>query len=143
MANKRFEMYQYRQILVRMRMGESNRAIAQSGLMGRKKAQTLRDTALEHGWLDKLNPLPDNAQLATVLNVTVHTPSSSLSSVLPHAKKVEKWIEGGVQGSTIHQQLVDKYGFTGSYWAVNRYIKSVIASEPGKVSTVMEFDPGC
>jgi hypothetical protein len=38
MVNKRFEMYQYRQILVRMRMGESNRAIAQSGLMGRKKA---------------------------------------------------------------------------------------------------------
>ena len=35
MANKRFEIYQYRQILVRMRMGESNRAIAQSGLMGR------------------------------------------------------------------------------------------------------------
>lgn len=142
MANKRFEMYQYRQILVRMRMGESNRAIAQSGLMGRKKAQKLRDTALEHGWLDKLNPLPDNAQLATVLNVTVHTPSSSVSSVLPHAGKVNKWIESGVQGSTIHQKLVDSYGFTGSYWAVNRYIKSVIASEPGKVSTVMEFDPG-
>lgn len=142
MANKRFEMYQYRQILVRMRMGESNRAIGQSGLMGRKKAQKLRDTAVEHGWLDKLNPLPDNAQLATVLNVTVHTPSSSMSSVLPHAEKVNKWIESGVQGSTIHQKLVDSYGFTGSYWAVNRYIKSVIASEPGKVSTVMEFDPG-
>jgi transposase len=142
MANKRFEMYQYRQILVQMRMGESNRAIAQSGLMGRKKAQKLRDTALEHGWLDKLNPLPDNAQLATVLNVTVHTPSSSVSSVLPHAEKVNKWIESGVQGSTIHQKLVNRYGFTGSYWAVNCYIKSVIASEPGKVSTVMEFDPG-
>lgn len=142
MANKRFEMFQYRQILVRMRMGESNRAIAQSGLMGRKKAQKLRDTALEHGWLDTLIPLPDNSQLAAVLNVTVHTPSSSVSSVLPHAEKVKLWMEAEVQGSTIHQQLVEKYGFTGSYWAVNRYIKSVKGNEPGKISTVMEFDPG-
>ena len=141
MANKRFEMYQYRQILVRMRMGESNRAIAESGLMGREKAQKLRDIALEHDWINKLNPLPDNAQLATVLNVTVHTPSSSMSSVLPYAEKVNKWIESGVQGSTIHQKLVNSYGFTGSYWAVNRYIKSVIADPPSKVSTVMEFDP--
>ena len=60
MANNRFEMYQYRQILVRMRMGESNLAISESGLMERKKAQKLRDTALEHGWLDKLNLMPDN-----------------------------------------------------------------------------------
>jgi hypothetical protein len=91
-------------------MGESNRAIAHSELNGRKKAQKLRNPAVEHGWLDKLNPLPDDAQLATVLNVTVHTPSSSVSSVLPHTEKVNKWIESGVQGSTIHQKLVDSYG---------------------------------
>ena len=117
MANKRFEMYQYRQILVRMRMGESNRAIAQSGLMGRKKAQKLRETAVEHGWLDKVSALPDNTQLAAVLNVTVHTPSSSVSSVLPFANKVNQWIEDGVQGSTIHTTLINNHGFTGSYWA--------------------------
>ena len=57
MANRRFEMYQYRQILVRMRMGESNRAIAQSGLMGRKKAQALRETANLQVWLDLETPL--------------------------------------------------------------------------------------
>lgn len=74
-------------------MGKSNRAIAESGLMGRKKAQKLRDIALEHDWINKLNPMPDNAQLATGLNVTVHTPSSSMSSVLPYAEKVDKWIE--------------------------------------------------
>ena len=28
MANRRFEMYQYRQVLTRMRLGESDRAIA-------------------------------------------------------------------------------------------------------------------
>ena len=63
--------------------------------MGRKKAKKLRDTLFEHGWLDKLHPLPDNTQLATVLSVTVHIPSSSMSSVLPHAEKVNKLIESG------------------------------------------------
>jgi predicted kinase len=67
MTNKRFEMYEYRQVLVRMRMGESNRAIAEAGLMGRKKAQKLRDLAQAYGWLEPLNSLPDNTQLATVL----------------------------------------------------------------------------
>jgi hypothetical protein len=36
MSKRRFEMYQYRQILVRMRQGDSDRDIARSGLMGRK-----------------------------------------------------------------------------------------------------------
>ena len=35
MANRRFEMYQYRQIIHRMRMGQTDRAIARSKLMVR------------------------------------------------------------------------------------------------------------
>lgn len=35
MANRRFEMYQYRQIIHRMRMGEIDRAIATTTLIGR------------------------------------------------------------------------------------------------------------
>ena len=38
MANRRFELCQYRQILTRMRLGDSDRAMARSGLMGREKA---------------------------------------------------------------------------------------------------------
>ena len=42
-------MHEIRQVLVRMRMGESNRAIAKTGLIGRHKAAALRDLAQEHG----------------------------------------------------------------------------------------------
>ncbi|NTV15671.1 MAG: hypothetical protein HGA96_17370 [Desulfobulbaceae bacterium] len=38
MANRRFEMYQYRQILSRMRSGDSDRDLSRAGLIGRKKA---------------------------------------------------------------------------------------------------------
>ena len=37
MSRRRFEMYQYRQVLVRMRQGDSDRDIDRTGLMGRKK----------------------------------------------------------------------------------------------------------
>ena len=36
-ARRGFEMFQYRQVLVRMRQGDPDRAIARSGLMGRRK----------------------------------------------------------------------------------------------------------
>jgi hypothetical protein len=49
MSNRRFEMYEYRQVIHRMRMGESDRAIAKSGLMGRIKCARLRRMAAERG----------------------------------------------------------------------------------------------
>lgn len=140
MANRRFEMYQYRQVLVRMRMGESNRAIAQSGLMGRKKVQGLRETANQHGWLDLDASLPDNDTLASVLEGKPQVLIKG-SSVAPYAEQIAKWHEQGIQGTTIHQALVDKYGFTGSYWSVNRYLKVLSQTTPVP-TTVIEFVPG-
>ena len=34
MANRRFEMFEVRQVLTRMRLGDTDRAIARAGLMG-------------------------------------------------------------------------------------------------------------
>ena len=45
MSNRRFEMYQYRQVICRMRLGETDRRIAKAGLMGRRKAAELREIA--------------------------------------------------------------------------------------------------
>jgi len=64
MSNRRFEMYQYRHVLVRMRLGETDRAIAKAGLMGRRKAAHLRAAAEQRGWLQ--GPLPEDATLAAV-----------------------------------------------------------------------------
>ena len=66
MANRRFEMYQYRQILTRMRLGESDRAIARAGLMGCQKASAHRELAGREGWLDASRVLSDDATLAQV-----------------------------------------------------------------------------
>ena len=47
MGRRRIEMFQYRQVLVRMRAGDSVRQIARSGLMGRDKLGVLRAVALQ------------------------------------------------------------------------------------------------
>jgi hypothetical protein len=52
-------MYQYRQILVRMRRGDSDRDIARSKTMGRKKIAQVREIASEHGWLTPDSAIPD------------------------------------------------------------------------------------
>ncbi len=41
MANRRFEMFEYYQVPTRMRLGDTDRAIARCGLMGRRKAAAL------------------------------------------------------------------------------------------------------
>lgn len=62
-------MYQYRQVLVRMRQGDSDRDIDRSKIMGRKKKMAaVREIATERGWLSPGSALPDDAQLATAFS---------------------------------------------------------------------------
>jgi hypothetical protein len=65
---RKFEMYQYRQVLVRMRQGDSDRYIDRSKIMGRKKMAAVREIATERGWLSPGSALPDDAQLATAFS---------------------------------------------------------------------------
>jgi len=56
-------MYQYQHVLHRMRLGDSDRQIQKAGLMGRRKAATVRQKAREQGWLDPACPIPQEADL--------------------------------------------------------------------------------
>lgn len=140
MANRRFEMHEYRNILVRMRLGESDRDIARARLMGRRKAAAVRRTALRAGWLDLNQPLPDDATLAEVFSQRAPKTSSS-SLVLPHADEVRSWWEQGISGVVIHQALQRKYGFAGHYSSVRRFLQGLEAAHP-KATMVLEFAPG-
>lgn len=59
-------MFEYRQVLARMRQGDSDRDIASARLMGRGKLKTVRQVALARDWLDPGRPLPDDAELAAI-----------------------------------------------------------------------------
>jgi transposase len=134
-------MYQYRQVLVRMRLGDSDREIAKAGLLGRSKAAQLRRLANAQGWLCPERPLPDEATLARVLPAKSADKAGSGSLVEPYREQVTAWWQTGVPGTAIYQALVRQYGFTGSYPAVARFLQGLKAATP-KATVILDFAPG-
>ena len=133
-------MYEYRQVLVRMRLGDSDREIARSRLMGRTRSAALRATAKAHGWLDPDRPLPDDAALADVLARPAKG-GGPTSTVEPFREQILAWREAGIQGTTIYDALVRNHGFGGSYSAVRRFLQGIDSRTP-KATVRLEFAPG-
>ena len=133
-------MYQYRQVIHRMRQGQSDRDLAKTKLMGRLKCARVRAIAKDKGWLDDA-PLPDDAQLAKLFAVSKKSNPTQVSLTQPHEARIKKWIEQGIQATTVYQALVEQFGFTGSYSSVRRKVRKIRAKTP-KASCVLDFAPG-
>ncbi len=140
MANKRFEMYEYRNIVVRMRLGDSDRALAKAGLIGRPKAKALRAVAAAQGWLNADTALPDESVFAKVFASTT-TQKRAPSCVELYRSDVERWAKQDIQCRTIYQALVRNHGFAGSYSSVYRFIRSLELTTP-KATCHLDFAPG-
>lgn len=137
--NRRFEVYQYRQILLHMRQGESDRAIAEAKLCGRRKAAVIRQVAEANGWLNSALPLPDDKDVADKL--TAQRQSATTSQVTPFADLVKKWVGNGIKMTTILAALRRDYGFTGSYSAVRRFAQQ-FRKPKNKATMILDFEPG-
>lgn len=139
MANRRFAVHEIRNVIARMRLGETDRQISRAGLMGRNKAAALRRLALEHGWLNKDAAMPANEMIAAALQ-PLTTPIYT-SSIDPYADQVLAWARRGVTGVAIHQGLVRNYGFAGAYSAVKRFLQRHCKAEPA-TTVILDFKPG-
>lgn len=134
-------MYHYRQVLVRMRQGDSDRDIARAGLMGRKKLARLRMMASEQGWLTPEGALPDDAALAIHFARPSALPRQCLSGLEPWRDQIVAWRDEGIQGTTIHAALTRCHGYTGSYSSVHRFL-SQLSPVAAKVPLRLSFAPG-
>ena len=68
MANRKIEMYEYRQIIIQMRLGYKDREIARSGLAGRKKCKDIRTIAEFQGWLNPNGKVPTDLELQSTFD---------------------------------------------------------------------------
>jgi transposase len=141
MAKRKFEMHEYRQIIVRLRLGESIRSIVQSRLACRKKVRAVRRIALAQNWLDTKVELPSDDLLSVHFKVSTPTSLTTQSSVLPYKELVETWCQQGIQATTIHAALQRQHGFSGSYESVVRFVRK-IKEKLIPVTTILEFKPG-
>lgn len=140
MANRRFEMYEYRHALVRMRLGESDRQIAKTKLMGRRKLAQIREVAESHGRRLSESPLPNDAELSLAFGGRAPVQVST-SNIVPFQDAVRGWVSQGIPSVPIHTALIRKHGYTGAYSSVRRFIAKLKKDNP--VATVMlDFNPG-
>lgn len=134
-------MHHYRQALLRMRQGDSDRDIADAKIMGRRKAAQWRALAQAHGWLDAQAPLPDDEAVAAALQPPKRA-STTVSSLEEHRAKVASWVEQNVPGTAIHQALQRQHDWRGSYSAVRRMVAGIRATLPPEVTCRLDFAPG-
>jgi transposase len=138
-------MFQYRQVLVRMRAGDSLREVARSGLMGRDKLTVLRTVALAQGWLEANAAVPDDPTIVAAFTAhlgAARRARSTVSSVEPHRELVKRWCDAGVQGRAIHAALKREHAFTGSYSAVVRMLHQLRGEQPPEVTVRLHFALG-
>lgn len=135
-------MFHYRQVLVRMRQGDSDRQIARSKTMGRRKIAQVREVAAERGWLTPAAPLPDDATLAAAFERPQALPASCVSSLEPWRERIIQWHTQGIQGTTIHAALARDHGDPGSLSSVYRFVSQLAVALPPDVPLRLCFKPG-
>ena len=83
-------MFHFRQALLRMRQGDSDREIAASKVMGRRKAAALRQAASARGWLGAAQALPEDAEIAQAMSAPRRA-ASTVSSLQPWRGLIGQW----------------------------------------------------
>lgn len=111
-----------REILRRLRAGESDRAIHEDLGVHRGTVKRYREWAHEQNLLK--GELPDLAELQALLERTLPAtaPPQNVSSVKPYRELVEQWRQDGVEVKAIHQRLQER-GYTGHYQSVWRFVR--------------------
>ena len=139
MSNRRFEMYQYRQIIFRLRQGNSIRAISRCKLADRKTVSRIYQIAAREGWLAITKEIPTDDELSKFFRLRNSSALQSLA--LPYQEQIEQWVKQGIQASTIHAALQRQHGFIGSYNVIQRFVQD-IKGKSTAITVMLEFQPG-
>jgi transposase len=134
-------MLDIREILRRVRLGESDRAIVKALGVSRKTVRKYRRWAEQVGV--PADELPPPEQLRALLQTSLPEtpPPQTPSSVEPYRALVVRWREQGLECRAIWQRLGRDHGFTGGYGAVWRFVSRLEHTTP-QVTVRIEVKPG-
>jgi transposase len=117
---ERIHVNYVKDILYRLRCGESERRISRDLGLSRPTVHKYRVMAEEEGLLDR-EELPDAEQLAAVLGPAPQPPKKP-STLEPHREIVERMLDQGIEMTAMWQRLRDDHGYSGSYSSVRRFV---------------------
>jgi len=118
-----------RDLIHRVRSGESDRRIARDLDISRSTVRKYRKWAEAQGCLEPGTSMPDDTILATALGSGPHPPRT-VSSIEPYRETVQRLLDQGVEMAAIFQRLHNDHGYNGSYSSVRRYVHRLRPSEP-------------
>jgi transposase len=132
---ERLHMNYLRDVIYRLRCGESERRIARDVGISRITVAKYRVWAAGQGYLDAAAAMPEDTKLAQTLGPTPRPPRVA-SSVEPFREVVTNLLDQQVEMTAIFQRLQESYGYTGSYSAVRRFVQRLRPDEPRAVVRV-------
>ena len=137
---ERIHMNYIRDLIRRLRAGESERRIAADIRLSRPTVHKYHELAKAQGYLKKDAVLPDDETLKKVLGPGPQPPRI-VSSLEPYGEVVKELRKQEVEMVAIWQRLRDNYGYGGSYSAVRRYVAH-LKGEPVEVFTRVHTPAG-
>ena len=126
---ERKHMNHIRELIYRLRAGESQRRVAKDLDISRTTVSKYYAWADGQGYLDPSRPMPEDTVLAAALGEPPKPPSTE-SSVEPYRELVQAWVDQGVEMMAIWQHLQDDYHYPGSYSSVRRFVNRMRPNEP-------------
>src|SRR6266516_6087024 len=113
-------MQYLRDLVHRLRLGQSERSIAKDLHLSRQTVSKYRELASSAGYLAGSGELPDVAALAAALGPPPALPRTP-STVGPYQPLVEELLGQSVEMLTIFDRLKER-GYAGSYSSVRRFV---------------------
>jgi len=118
---ERIHMNHLRDLIHRLRAGESERRIARDMRISRPTVHKYHELARQQGYLEKGTEVPDDETLQEVLGPGPKPPKIA-SSLEEYGEVVKTLHKQKVEITAIWQRLKENYGYSGSYSAVRRYV---------------------
>jgi transposase len=137
---ERLHVNQVRDIVYRLRQGESEREIALDLRVSRHTVARYRDLAEGVGYLEVTRALPSDRELLTALG-PAKAPPRTESTVRPYQEVVERLLSEGVEMATILARLREGHGYTGSYSSIRRFVSHIRPTKP-EVFVRVQTAPG-
>jgi len=142
MANRKIAMYEYRQIIYRLRQGQSIRAISRDTQFGRHKITEVKDLSIKYNWLLSDTELPSEELLSSIIENNLSTNNnSSRRKCAAFEDLIKQWVEQDVSAKLIHSNLQTHHNYLGGYDTVQRFIKDYKLSKPPKMTVPLHFEP--
>jgi len=138
---ERIHMNYLKDILYRLKSGESERKIARDLGISRPTVHKYKVMAELEGFLDPDQALPDGATLHKALGPEPKPPTQP-STLLPYREQVEHMLKQGMEMTAMWQRLRDNHGYTGSYSSVRRFVHAMYPPEGPEATIRVHTRPG-